>query len=657
MESAAAPARAERVRADAGRHGNIAWACVLAAAFAGGAVLLRFAYAQALDNALTGFGSASRYGLFWAGVAVFLLPAAVRLLTMSAGGSARRIVVTAVAVFTYIPRVLRSPTEPLFFDELAHWTQAQHLHDSGKLFQPNVVTPISSYPGLHLLTVALRYFSGLDTYQAGLVIGGLGHVLELLAVFFLARRITGSDHIAGIAGLCYALNPGYLLFTAEYAYETLALIFVAWAFALLQLTGPGAGPARVRTAWAVLIGVLVAATAVTHPLSALILTFLTLVFAVAGLPWRAPLRVSAPPVLLTAFGIAANLAWIAAFGFTVLSYLTPYPSQGLRQLTTLITHGGHSAGSGRGAFQQTDLPRYAVDAAYAAPVLVTLGAAAGIWIGRRWLRRSPMFRTVALICVFYPLSFPLVLTTQGAPGAHRSWPFAFLALAVPVAVAVGAWCAYAARNRYGRASVAPVRMPRGGVGRRRAGRLAAFGAVPVCAVAALAVVVGGSAGENNDAGMFPGPWAFADGRIQSPELSQLTAWALQTQGSGHNFIADYFTGGVFGAFADDFYLVGFPSWDLYFYDGSPKAQTLERLGPDNVTFMLVDTRLAKVPNTDYYFSSSEPGAYQHTSPIPLSALEKFTAFPWAAKIYQSENYALYRVQPTELHAGVYGEAP
>jgi hypothetical protein len=625
----------------------LAWYSLLATAFVAGAVLFRFAYAEAFAHALTGGDPSYHYTVYWIGMALFLVPASFRLLRadgVSAGE--RKVLLVAIAVFTYIPRVLRSPDQPLFFDELAHWSQSEHLYQSGKLFQPNVVAIIADYPGLHILTVAAQHFSALDTYQVGLVIGGLSHVLELLAVFVVVRRLFGSDHTAALAGLCYAVNPGYLLFTAQYAYETLALIFVAWAVALAQEASRPESSRATRWKWTAATGVIIVATAVTHHLSSLFLVFILVVYALAHRPWRDWER-GRYAVWIAVIGIVANALWMGTVGSSVFSYLAPYPQQGFEQVLSFFSADGQSGGS-RTAFQASSLPQYEMTLALAAPPLVSLLGAAGAWLGRRRWRTSPMLRTVLIVSMCYPLSLPFVLTTAGAPGAHRSWPFTYLLLSGLLAFTIAAACAGTAGRR-------------GGPGRPRRVAFAArsrridtlFKAVAIAVV--MVLIIGNSGSENNDENMFPGPWQDGtDSRTESPELLALAAWAKRTQGGGHNFIADYTTAGVFGAFADDDYLVDFPSWDLYFYDSPPKLQTLQELGPDKVDFMLVDSRLSDTPfNAGYYFEPSEPQAFTRTSPIPSSALEKFTGYPWAVKLYQSQHYALYRLEPAELDAGVY----
>ncbi|HEY3869617.1 MAG TPA: hypothetical protein VGM10_14745 [Actinocrinis sp.] len=645
IEAAAPPATRRPARPP------LVWYSLLAAAFVLGAVMFRFAYAEAFAHALTGGDPAYHYTVYWIGMALFLVPASLRLLRangVSAGE--RKVLLIAVAVFTYIPRVLRSPSQPLFFDELAHWSQSEHLYQSGKLFQPNVVAIVADYPGLHILTVAAQHFSGLDTYQVGLVIGGLSHVLELLAVFVLVRRLFGSQHTAGLAGLCYALNPGYLLFTAQYAYESLALILVAWAIVLAQEASRPESPRATRWRWTAATGVVIAATAVTHHLSSLFLVFVLVVHALAHRPWRDWER-GRYAVWIAVIGIAANALWMGTLGSSVFTYLAPYPREGFEQILSFFSADGQS-GSGRSAFQASSLPRYEMVLALAAPVVVSLLGVIGAWLSRRRWRTSPMLRTVFIVSVCYPLSLPFVLTTAGAPGAHRSWPFTYLLLSGLLAFTIAAACSGTAGRRGGPGRPRRVAFA---ARSRRINALLKAGAIAVV----MALIVGNSGSENNNESMFPGPWQVGtDARTESPELLAVAAWAKQTQGGGHNFISDYTTGGVFGAFADDDFLVGFPSWDLYFYDAPPKPQTLQELGPDKVDFMLVDSRLSEAPfESGFYFEPSEPEAYTRTSPISLSALEKFTAYPWAVKIYQSQHYALYRLEPGELNAGVYGVTP
>jgi hypothetical protein len=195
-----------------------------------GALLLDGAYA----NTATVFGGQLHFHLFWIGVLLFTVPAALRLSQADVARAERLTIVAAVGLFDFLPRFLRSPRQPIFFDELAHWRQANVISTTGRLFQPNPIVHMSQYfPGLHALIASLRDLSGLPTFPLGLILLALLHVIALLGVFVIVERLGHTAHIAGLAAFIYSLNPSFMFFDSQYAYESLAIVFFIWVIAAL----------------------------------------------------------------------------------------------------------------------------------------------------------------------------------------------------------------------------------------------------------------------------------------------------------------------------------------------------------------------------------------------------------------------------------------
>src|SRR4051812_25103020 len=93
-------------------------------------VLLVVAYNMAERN-----GGLRTFHVFWAGVLCFLVPAAIFLLGTRGVRAERQAVVAALGVFLFLPKLLRSPGRPVYYDELAHWRQSELVHRTGELFQ------------------------------------------------------------------------------------------------------------------------------------------------------------------------------------------------------------------------------------------------------------------------------------------------------------------------------------------------------------------------------------------------------------------------------------------------------------------------------------------------------------------------------------------
>jgi hypothetical protein len=220
-------------------------------------------------------------------------------------------------------------------------------------------------------------------------------------------------------------------------------------------------------------------------------------------------------------------------------------------------------------------------------------------------------------------SVPLVLTVSGSPGAHRSWPPSYQGLAVLIAVAV-AHLAAAARP--------------GARALRRIGATIVLGGL----------LIGNTASENHDVLQFPGRFVLGtEGRAQSPELIATATWSGNHLRDTGTVLSDYFTGGYISAFGQAPVAAAFPAWDLLFYPGPPQGQTVDRLGPEGVGFLVVDRRLSTgLFRTGFYIDASEPDAGVRTAPIPAAALVKFEAYPWMPKVYSSTDYDVYRFDLT-----------
>src|SRR5205085_11391276 len=155
-------------------------------------------------------------------------------------------------------------------------------YTTGRLFQPNPTVYMSQYfPGLHALTASLRDLSGLPTFQLGLILPALLHVIALLGIFVIVERLGHSTHIAGLAAFIYSLNPSFMFFDSEYAYESLAIVLFIWVIAALLAVQDAGGERRhQQAAWFATGLILAGACIITHHLSTYMLVVALLSIAV-----------------------------------------------------------------------------------------------------------------------------------------------------------------------------------------------------------------------------------------------------------------------------------------------------------------------------------------------------------------------------------------
>lgn len=604
-----------------------------------GVALVCLAYT--LAGRSTGSGEQPKFLVLWLGVIVFLWPAARRLANPFVTESERVSILVATALFTYLPKFLRNPRRPVFYDEIAHWTQVERIIQTGDLYQANpAVRVLPSYPGLHTLTAGLRELTGFSTWQVGVVLIAVLHVVSTIGIFVLVRRLMGSPVVAGLAGLLWCVAPGALFFNSQFAYQSLAIVGFVWV-AVATAEAQAATGAR-RWAWTGIAALVGTSVVVTHHLTSYAMVALLLAFTVAALVLRRrePGSTWQPPLVLLVVALVVNGAWMLIRGGdravdSIVSYLSPYPEGGLDQLWGAVT----GTGERRTFFVRSGLPAWEQWAAFAAPLLAIGLGIIGIGLMRR-MRRTPSSGAWALAAFagLYVLSLPLILTPTGAQGAHRSAPFTY----VGVCLVAGSGLAWI----IGRSAESEGRL-------RRAGPLAIAAVIGV-------VVIGNTAASVNEFDRFPGPWeAGSDSRSLTPELADAATW-LRGYDSADRVVADIYSGtalGVLGTTRDSCAVAASCPGDLEiwrFYDGQTvRGSDLALLRSEGYRFLVVDRRMvSSTPRSGYWFNRDEEGAFEHDEPYPKEVLARLESFRWLTKVYASDSFDIYEIHVDAADADV-----
>ncbi len=166
--------------------------------------------------------------LFFAGLLAIFVPCAWRLTSPKAARRERVGVGAVLGVGLLVSYILRSPLIFDGFDELIHGANLSRMLDNHTLVVPNTVLPVSSYyPGLEMLTSAVKVLTGLPMVLSQMMVLLTARIVLVLCVFLVVERICGSARAGGIGVLVYAANPEFYAFDAGYAYETLALALAA----------------------------------------------------------------------------------------------------------------------------------------------------------------------------------------------------------------------------------------------------------------------------------------------------------------------------------------------------------------------------------------------------------------------------------------------
>lgn len=585
--------------------------------------------------------STAEFAWFWAGMCLLVLPIAGLTARRATPPALRNALLAVYGLVSFTPKLLRNPSGPLYHDEFAHWRETHDVLATGKLFRPNPTIPIiTRYPGLHAATAALVHASGLTIWQAAMVLLVVCHVAMVFGVVALGQGLGLGNRAAAIGGLLYGLNPSFLYFDTQFAYESMAITFVIWtlvAFVRAIRSEPGHG----RAAWSGLTLAFGAGTVVTHHLSQLTLLLVMLLVSMAvSVPWLAR-RQGWAAAARTAWGLtlavgAMVAAWIALVAPATVSYLSPYLNGGLAQLTQMIQGGG----GGRHLFASSLSPWWEQKSAYLVTVFALVAAAAGVLLIRARIRRGslPRGRRRSLLAAFAVLGliyFPstlFILSPQGAEGARRSWAFSWIGLCLLAGLSVAValkWAASRARQRV-----------------RTGLRAGLMGALAIS-------LIGGTAAGADASYRFPGPFLYgSDARSITPELTGASAWFSSRLGAGNRIVTDRYTGLVFassGLQDPAAPSAGFPVYNLYLgKPGTPikPPYLLYELPNSHYTYLVIDRRMEyELPQLGVYFEPDEPPgqfAPRHGKPVFYGRLGKFDTIPWTIKVFQSDNFRIYR---------------
>jgi hypothetical protein len=616
----------EYVRADGPRRVPIPSGAVAeltaAVLVAVGAVLVIWAYRKAPTEQIQSYDP-----IFWAGMVLAYLAIAWRAVS---GHHAVRWL-GLLGLFAVLPKFWMSQGGPIYYDETAHYALLRAVISGHKLFQYTPLLPIGTYyPGMESAAAAIHWLTGLSAWDSALTLIAVVHCLIPVQIFYIARALPGSDRLAAVAGLVYAVNPSFIYDDVQFAYESVAILLmltiVRLAVEALAAERSGGRTWRQTLSTSMLIAVMSFGCVVTHHLTSLDGAVVLLAGALFLKPMSGfadlkgggrRLFVRWTPVLTLAGCLAL---WIAFVAPGTVPYLFPNVSKPASEILSLVGLAKSSKTSGglRAAFGGSAAPGYEQIAAYAAPVLI---AVALLVAGILWLRKRPLrsnFLWPGVLTAAYLVSLPVTLTAAGAAGAHRSWPTTYVGVALlPAALVV--LFELDKRKRWVKRAAA------------------AAGA------AALVVLLVGNvaAGEPIDY-RFPGPYQFGSDTLSvTPETVHMAQWILAHLGPGAHVVTDEITAVPLTADADAVAAQQTPALPIgaIWYNRRPPypalMQALQQQGDD---YIVVDTRDAQyvAPQVELFF----PG---EPSVVPPQNIARMAHWPWLRLLYSSQHYRVYKI--------------
>jgi hypothetical protein len=385
-----------------------------------------------------------------AGFLMLLVPLTVRLVWPSVSRFERIGLVIVAGVSIYIVKVLPRTIGFIDFDEFLHWVTAADIMERKTLFTENPLLPISPlYPALEILATSIANVTGLSIFLSATLLLAVLRVLFVSALFQFFETITASSRVAALGCLVYMGNSAFLIFHAAFAYESLAIVFLALVF--LAAAHAEHDSACGWTYFTFLAIPFLVALAMTHHTAAfigvlLLINLVALVFVNQLTP-----QYRMGMVALVSAAAMSSIGWLILMGNPVLDYLGPPVQEGMTTLYHMVATQKEvrrpfvgNDGSASPAWQQRTM--------LFSLLLVCLGLAmgffrtlllAGLRIGRR-SGRMPLGITwtnnwlvlLTAITMAFPVTVALRLTDGGWEIGNRLGPFLYFGISPVVAVAV-----------------------------------------------------------------------------------------------------------------------------------------------------------------------------------------------------------------------------
>ena len=567
-----------------------------------------------MANALSRGTETTTTLIYWAGLLLIVLPIFYRLTSEDASPRERLALVCLLGLSLYGVKVVHDSLLFTFPDEFVHAYNAQQIVDHHHLFRSNPILPATPrYPGLEGATSALMTLTGMTSYGAGIIIVGAARLLLVVSLFYLFVRVSGSARIAGLGVAVYTGTSNFLLWGAQFSYESIALPLLA--LVLMAFVEREAAPDGRRGEWLVPIGLGTLAIVITHHITSYALIVILAALAVI---YRV-LAVEKPnPWPLMAFALAATATWLVVKAESTIGYLFPVLENAFNQ--TIKTAAGESAPrslfhSSSTGVEISGTPWGARIVALAGVALLGIAALVGI---REVLKRRPL-EPLPVIFVGAALLFFVALTLRFAPAAwetgNRAGEFFFIGLAFVVSGAV-----YQALTR------------RGDTGGWRVATALGLGVV---------LLSGAISGWPWDSQLARPIRVSAEGSTIESEPLALAEWTAENL-PGRRFAAPEADGRLLMTPAGQDVLTGQGPdiEDIVGEPGFPKWQK-EILRDNRIRYVVADRReIARDNIRGYFFTVPGSGS---DGLLPAGVVHKFSRLP-AARLYDSGRIVLFDLE-------------
>lgn len=619
------------------QHNSLSWCLIITLINTLGLLCVAYGFTQTRQT-----GADPSLWLFLSLLLLFM-PVVVKLLLPTTTRAERIYLLCLLGISCYLVKILTSPLYFSLFDEFLHMRTANDIISSQHLYSENSILPVSAYyPGLEIVTNALSTLSGFDTFYAGTIIIGIARLIMMVALFLLYEQLLKSHRAASIATIVYITNPHFLMFDAEFSYESLAfpltvLILVvlvpyqtiavrlkdlkrlllrneAPAFSAEALKNLRIDLVRITgIAWFVIV-----ALSFTHHITSYFLTSVLALWALIYVWMRLAPIYKSGLVATVLFAIGVSLLCIFRPDNPIVDYLSSFAG-------STVTEFGHILSGSGGArqlftsYNDHPTPIWQRGLTISSFLLVLAGLPFGLLC--LWRQRSnALIFAFGIIAFLYPFIQVFRFTNTGSEFTDRAAAFLFLPLSYVLALFfIHFW---------------PLR-------RFRWPQI-----ILITLVLTILMCGGVVLGAGPQLAVFPGPYeVIADGHSIEEQGIESAQWTQRHLALNSRVASDRINQ-ILQAVYGQQYIVSTLDTKMdvspIFLDPDFSANDLALLQEARIRYLVVDMRLTRSrPLLGFYYEQSEAGAYQHLKPIDRQAFEKFRTLHGIETLYDGGDIIIY----------------
>jgi hypothetical protein len=274
-------------------------------------------------------------GAYWLGIALIVAPTFARMLAYDVRAKERMGLVLMFGLALFAVKLMRDPFAFTLADEFPHVYNAQQVLIHHHLYTANSLLPVTAdFPGLAGATSALAELSGMSPFGSGMLLLAAARTTFMLGLFTFLTAVGGNRRAAGLGTLVYAADSNFMLWQAQYAYESLALpLFVVVLACVVERSHH---PREQRAPWAIALVLLIAAVVPTHHLTSYAVIVVLLLLSIRRLPrLRLTNDSSAFPFAILALVLA--LVWLVVVASVTVGYISPVIWQALKSVYQTIS--------------------------------------------------------------------------------------------------------------------------------------------------------------------------------------------------------------------------------------------------------------------------------------------------------------------------------